>query len=120
MSNHLLELQKEFVFVPTDKASNNIAVVCKKFYVEQSMKKLDILLNTSEKKAADKTYVPVVKESLNSLLSRHRRFMKANSLEDSDDLPFLYWIPKMHKKPYNNNDILLLPLDARRNIYLPF
>ena len=101
MSNHLLELQKEFVFVPTDKASNNIAVVCKKFYVEQSMKELDIFLNTSEKKDADKTYVPVLKESLNSLLSRHRRFIKANSLEDSDDLPFLYWIPKMHKKPYS-------------------
>ena len=38
IAEHLKELQKKFVFVPTDKASNNIAVVCKTFYVEQSMK----------------------------------------------------------------------------------
>ena len=89
------------MFVPTDKASNNIAVVCKKFYIEQSMKELDIFLNSSTKKDADKTYIPVVKESVNSLVSRHRRFMKANSIEVAKDLPFLYWIPKMHKKPYS-------------------
>ena len=27
--------------------------------------------------------------------------MKANSIEDADYPPFLYWIPKMHKKPYS-------------------
>jgi hypothetical protein len=101
ISQHLKDLQKDFVFVPTDKASNNIAVVCKKFYVEQSMKELDIFLNSSTKKDAEKTYVPVVNESMSSLLSRHSRFMKANSIEDAKDLPFLYWIPKMHKKPYS-------------------
>ena len=101
ISELLAQLQKEFVFVPTDKASNNIAVVCKKFYIEQSMKELDIFLNSSIKKDADKTYVPVVNEDLKSLVRRHSRFMKANSIEISEDLPFLYWIPKMHKKPYS-------------------
>jgi hypothetical protein len=101
ISKLLTELQEEFVFVPTDKASNNIAVVCKKFYIEQSMKELDIFLNSSTKKDADKTYIPVVKESVKSLVSRHSRFMKANSIEVAKDLPFLYWIPKMHKKPYS-------------------
>ena len=65
------------------------------------MQELDIFLLSSKKKEADKTYVPVVKESLSSLLSRHKRFMKANSIEEADYLPFLYWIPKMHKKPYS-------------------
>ena len=65
------------------------------------MKESDIFLHSSVKKEANKTYVPV-KESMSSLLSRHRRFMKANSIEDADYLPFLYWIPKMHKKPYSN------------------
>lgn len=64
------------------------------------MKELDIFLNSSKKKDADKTYVPV-KESRSSLLNRHSRFMKAHSIEDAKDLPFLYWIPKMHKKPYS-------------------
>ena len=101
ISKHLKELQKDFVFVRTDKASNNIAVVCKKFYVEQSMKELDMFLNSSNKNDADKTYVPVVKECLSSLESRHKRYMKANSIEEADSLPFLYWIPKMHKKPFS-------------------
>jgi hypothetical protein len=100
ISKLLKELQTDFVFVPTDKASNNIAVVCKKFYVEQSMKELDIFVKSSIKKETDKTYVPV-KENMSSLLSRHSRFMKANSIEDANNLPFLYWIPKMHKKPYS-------------------
>ena len=33
ISKILKDLQKDYVFVRTDKASNNIAVVCKKFYV---------------------------------------------------------------------------------------
>lgn len=97
---HLENLHKDFVFTPTDKASNNIAIICKKFYVEQSMKELDIFLNVSNKKAADKTYVPI-KENKEKLLNRHRRYMKANSIGTSENLPFLYWIPKMHKKPYS-------------------
>ena len=100
LSKHLKDLQKEFVFVPTDKAGNNISVVCKKFYVEQSMKELDIFFNSSTKDEAKKTYV-VVKEDVSSLISRHRRYMKANSIEDAEDLPYLYWIPKMHKKPFS-------------------
>ena len=70
ISKLLKDLQKDFVFVPTDKASNNIAVVCKRFYVEQSMKELDIFLHSSTKKEADKTYVPVVNEDLSSLIRR--------------------------------------------------
>ena len=100
ISKLLVELQKDFVFVPTDKASNNIAVICKKFFIEQSMKELDIFLNSSEKKDTDKTYIPT-KEDVNSIVSRHGRYMKTNSIEVTKDLPFLYWIPKMHKKPYS-------------------
>ena len=37
------KLQTDFVFVPTDKASNNIATVCKKFYIEKSLKELVVL-----------------------------------------------------------------------------
>ena len=40
--SELAELQKKYVFVPTDKAANNIAVVCKRFYIEKTMKELNI------------------------------------------------------------------------------
>jgi len=35
-------LHDKYVFVPTDKADNNIAVMCKVFYITQSMKELGI------------------------------------------------------------------------------
>ena len=35
----LVDLQKDFVFVPTDKASNNITVICKKFYIRIPLKR---------------------------------------------------------------------------------
>ena len=34
------KLQENFVFVPTDKAGNNIAIICKVFYITQFMKVL--------------------------------------------------------------------------------
>ena len=34
---YLRELHKRFVFVPTDKAGKNIAIVCKKFYIQKSL-----------------------------------------------------------------------------------
>ena len=49
---------------------------------------------------ADKTYVPV-DEDVSSLVRRHKRYMKANSIPEAEYVPFLYWIPKMHKKPYS-------------------
>ena len=34
--NYLKELHSKFIIVPVDKASNNFAIICKKFYFEQS------------------------------------------------------------------------------------
>ena len=53
----LEELQRDFVFVRTDKASNNIAIVCKKFYVEKSMQELGIFSDDNRNGTDDKTYV---------------------------------------------------------------
>ena len=38
----LKELQEKYVFVPADKASNNIIVVCKRYYLEVICKELDL------------------------------------------------------------------------------
>ena len=42
VKSYLEKWHKDFVLVPTDKASNNLAVVCKKFYIQQSLKELGI------------------------------------------------------------------------------
>ena len=88
------ELIDELLFATNRNDPENIEM-------SEFMEELDIFLNSSNKNDADKTYVPVVKECLSSLESRHKRYMKANSIEEADSLPFLYWIPKMHKKPFS-------------------
>ena len=97
----LEKLQRDFVFVPTDKASGNIAVVCKKFYIEQSMRELGIFQNKTDEKVNSRTYTLCDQDSLRSIVKDHEEYMKSHF--DVDDipkkLPFLYWIPKMHKKP---------------------
>ena len=37
------------------------------------------------------------------IINRHKRYVKSNLNIDhvTEKLPFLYWIPKMHKKPYS-------------------
>jgi hypothetical protein len=95
-------LQKDFVFVPTDKAGNNIAIVCKKFYIEQSMKELDIFVKRSKTKKDDKTYV-LAEDNIDVIIQRHKVYLNSFNISETipNSLPFLYWIPKMHKKPHS-------------------
>jgi hypothetical protein len=100
--DYLKKLQQDLVFVPTDKASNNITIVCKKSYIEQSMKELDIFTDSGQKDLKDKTYATVDKD-FKSIVRRHRNYMSKN-LSNGDipgDVPLIYWIPKTHKKPYS-------------------
>ena len=102
VKTYLEELHKHFVLVPTDKASNNIAIVCKKFYIEQSLKELGIFHDISSKQKDGGTYMKVDKDP-KSIINRHKRYMKSQLNIDgvTEKFPFLYWIPKMHKKPYS-------------------
>ena len=38
---YLEDFQKRFVLVPADKASNNVLIVCKKYYLDVVLKELD-------------------------------------------------------------------------------
>ena len=95
----LEKLQKDFVFVQTDKASNNIAIVCKKFYIEKSLKELGVL---QKRKQDDNTYTKIDVD-IKSIIKRHARYLKSNlgTVDMPEAFPFLYWIPKMHKKPFS-------------------
>ena len=49
------ELHKDFVLVPTDKAKNNITIVCKKFYI--SMIEKELSSNTFSKINRSEDYI---------------------------------------------------------------
>ena len=48
MIDELNQLQEKYVFVPTDKAANNISVICKQFYIKTMLNELKVYdLSTS-------------------------------------------------------------------------
>ena len=92
---HLEQLQKSYVFVPIDKAGNNIAIICKRYYVEIILKEIGHVGN------GNSTYENSSK-SVEEIVEDNVTYSKRLGLEVEDrekELPSMYWIPKMHKDP---------------------
>ena len=49
VKEYLENFQKDFVFIPTDKASNNISIVCKGFYIKILLKEVRFFDNEKNK-----------------------------------------------------------------------
>ncbi|MGA9041563.1 MAG: hypothetical protein WB421_13590 [Terriglobales bacterium] len=80
-------LQRYLVFVPVDKAPNNIACICKRFYMQR--------LNTElASNSYELCHVPP-----HTITTAHQRFLNPFAMADSDHFPCLYWLPKFHKNP---------------------
>ena len=91
------------VYTATDKASNNIVLVCKSYYYECLIKELGINNNTF----GNITYKPTSFDK-DEILANHRSFMTSLHIpygKESEDLPYLYWMPKLHKTPYKERYI---------------
>ena len=83
-------LKTQFVFVPVDKAGNNVAMICKKYYIE-----------TLEKELTSHTFVKVNITS-NDFIRKCNDDLKNFGFEfdkDKQSTPYLYWSAKMHKIP---------------------
>ena len=83
----LSKLQKDFVFIPVDKAAQNVCMICKKYYMDIMNKEIDdsstfnLVSDDEDKSLSD------IKESNNGIISLKSRF------------PSLYATAKMHKNP---------------------
>lgn len=93
--NALKRLQNKWVFVPTDKASNNITVVCKKYYMDT----LDNEILHSGNFTED------CHNNTHTILDKHVNFLKKFNLQTNNKIPFLYWIAKLHKDPIDHRFI---------------
>ena len=94
----LKKLQNNFVFVPIDKASNNIAIICKQYYALVILKELDI--NNIGSNSSVSTYELSIKSS-NDIITEHVNFQSSLGLEVKEEFKNLskhYWTPKMHKQ----------------------
>ena len=98
----LSRLHENFVIVPADKASNNYTFVCKRHYVRILSEELG--LNSLP---GNPTY-NLTDFSASEVLDNHKSVLTSFGIETSDDeldLPYIYWIPKMHKNPYKHRFI---------------
>ena len=83
-------LKTPFVFVPVDKAGNNVALICKKYYIE-----------TLEKELTSRTFVKV-NTSSSDFIKKCNDDLKNFGLsidKEKQSIPYLYWSAKMHKTP---------------------
>ena len=90
-------LHDKYVFVPADKAANNVIIVCKKYYLEVVANEI----------TATTTYEPVI-ENKEDIIREHLLYMRNNSIAVKQELhclPSFYWLPKLHKQPYGSRFI---------------
>ena len=105
--NELQRLHDNFVLVPADKASNNIVFVCKNYYYECLLNELGYT-STSGNPTYTRTNL-----TRDEILQNHLSVLNTFDIpknQDQFDLPYLYWIPKLHKNPYK--DLLLVPVNV--------
>ena len=89
----LSDLHIKYVFVPADKAPNNITIICKRYYIKTLIKELG--LDNCSTPAGNSTYTSCQMSS-EDIVSTHDTLMKSIGIGLSDDdkrLPYLYWTP---------------------------
>ena len=89
------------MLVPADKASNNIIVICKKYYLDIVLKELKQDMGT------DNVYKlsELIQEDI---VSRHLVYIKSETINVNPvmhKIPSMYWLPKMHKTPIGSRII---------------
>ena len=93
----LKTLHDRYVLVPADKAANNVIVVCRKYYLEIVIREITTT-----------TTYEHVSESVTDIVTRHLQFMNKYKVKIKPELlclPSFYWLPKLHKQPYNSRFI---------------
>ena len=96
----LHKFHANYVLVPADKAANNVIIVCKKYYIHTLVKWLGI----NNVNINNPTYIPI-DDSSETIVKSHNQFITSVGLEMSEEdqnLPYLYWTPKLHKSPYKH------------------
>ena len=95
VTSYLKNLHANFVLVPIDKTSNNIAIICKRFYIERLLSEVGFSENPSN------TYETSTEKS-ELIVDTNIYICKSLNISVTEKmhcLPFVYWMPKMHYQP---------------------
>ena len=95
--NHLKQgiqnFHGKYVLVPADKAANNVVVVWRLHYINTLKQELS---GTKAYKETSEEEKSIVNRHCNHLALKFSVCVK----ERQDRLPTMYWLPKLHKRPY--------------------
>jgi hypothetical protein len=99
----LNRLHEEYVLVPADKACNNIVFVCMAHYHQCIINELGINSTIDNRTYSLTTF------SKDEILQDHAPVLNTLNIpghvDDDSELPYLYWIPKLHKTPYKQRSM---------------
>lgn len=106
IKSNLKTIHKHFVVVGADKASNNVILICKKYYLSCIIKEFGIKLDDNkemiEEKIKNTTYLKI-DQTKDNIIHEHVTYMNKHHISIHDRmmmrLPNIYMIPKMHKTP---------------------
>ena len=96
----LHKLYVNYILVLADKAANDVIVVCKKYHIDTLVKELGI----NNVNSNSPTYI-TIDDSFEIIVKSHNNFITSVGLEMSEEdqnLPYLYWTPKLQKSPYKH------------------
>ena len=98
MKQGIQEFLRKYVLVPADKATKNIVVVCRLHYMNTLKQELYGTKAYKETSTDEKT---VVNSHSNDMPYK----FAVNVKERQNKLPTMYWLPKLHKRPYTTRFI---------------
>ena len=92
------DLKNKYILVPVDKASQNISFICKRFYFTVLLKEVGLWPgnNSNTYKLINNTEENIAKKQIESIQKNIKNLDISNV---SNNLPFMYWVPKFHKVP---------------------
>ena len=98
----LSELHSKYVIVPIDKAANNVAIICKRFYIQKLLAEVGVPGDSSS------TY-RLSNRGSDDIIETNYLLCESFGLSLDDrlkTLPFMYWLPKMHYTPSRSRFIV--------------
>ena len=88
------DFHMNYVLVPADKAANNVVVVWRLYYINTLKREL---VDTNAYKLQPSLSERVIVDGHGCHTVLH---FGVKAKENQDKVPTLYWLPKLHKKPY--------------------
>jgi ubiquitin C-terminal hydrolase len=99
VEEYLEYIHNRFVLVPVDKAANNFAIICKRFYINTLMKELGFQ-NGLPKGNSVYNHSEYDLAGVCELHSKQLKDLNIRVTKENYHIPYLYWTSKQHKSPY--------------------